>query len=77
MSFKNEKGFILEYITVYAHQQNRVAGWNIHIILDATWLMLVDSGLLTKYWPKAVHTAVYLQNLVPSKRNSNTVPTEL
>jgi len=38
--------------------------------------MLIDLGLSTQYWPKAIHTAVYLRNLVSSKQNLNVVPVE-
>jgi len=33
--FKNEQGFIIEFTTAHAHQQNGAAEWSMHTILDA------------------------------------------
>ena len=38
-------------------------------ILDTTYSMLIDLGLPTIYWSKAIQIVVYLQNLIPLKGN--------
>ena len=75
--FKNQQGFIIEFTTAYAHQQNGAAERSMCTILDTARLMLVDSGLSTKYWSEAVQTTVYLRNLVPSKHNPDMVSAEM
>jgi len=75
--FKNQQGFIIEFTTAYAYQQNGATERSMCTILDTARSMLVDSGLPTKYWPEVVQTAVYLRNLVPSKRNPDMVPAEM
>jgi len=75
--FKNQQGFIIEFTTAYAHQQNGAAERSMCTILDTARSMLVDSGLPTKYWPETVQTVVYLRNLVPSKRNPDMIPAEM
>ena len=39
---------------IYIHYQNRAAKCSMQIILNAAQSMLVNSGLLTRYWPKIV-----------------------
>ena len=39
--------------------------------------MLVDSGLPTCYWLETVWTAVYFQNLVSFRQNSDILPTKI
>ena len=50
---------------------------NIWTILDAAYFMLVNSRLLIHYWLKTVWTAIYLQNLIPSRQNPDIMPTEI
>ena len=45
--FKNQQGFIIEFTTAYAHQQNGAAERSMCTILDTARSMLVDSGLPT------------------------------
>jgi len=54
MEFKNKKGFILEFTTVYTHQQNRKVEYSIYTILDTVQSMPFDSELPMKYWLETV-----------------------
>jgi len=42
------------------HELNGVAERSMKIILNVVQTILVESGLLTKFWPEAVQTIVYL-----------------
>jgi len=77
MEFKNKKGFILEFTTVYTHQQNRKVEYSIYTILDTVQSMPFDSELPMKYWLETVWTVVYPRNLILSKWNSGIMLAEV
>ncbi|KAJ3552016.1 hypothetical protein NP233_g12967 [Leucocoprinus birnbaumii] len=74
--FRHQHGFTIDFTTAYAHQQNGAAERSMRIILDGARSMLVESGLPMKFWPEAVRMAVYVRNLIPSKRHPDVVPAE-
>ncbi|KAJ3563743.1 hypothetical protein NP233_g8744 [Leucocoprinus birnbaumii] len=69
-------GFTIDFTTAYVHQQNRAVERSMRIVLDGARSMLAELGLPTKFWPEAVRTAVYIRNLIPSKRHPDIVPAE-
>lgn len=65
--FCNKKGLILKYVTSYIHKENDIAEKGRQIIVTMKDLLLLDSKLPLDFWTKAMDTANYLQNRLPTK----------
>lgn len=65
--FCKEKGIQIRYATPYLHEENGIAerGWKTLVIMKDA--LLIDSGLPINFWAKAMTTANYLQNRLPTK----------
>jgi len=71
-----EEGIIREVSAPYSQQQNGISErWN-RTVLDPAWSMLKHAGMPNKLWAKAVSTAVYNKNQLPSQAlpNPNSTP---
>ncbi|XP_065074991.1 facilitated trehalose transporter Tret1-2 homolog [Ochlerotatus camptorhynchus] len=65
--FYLEEGITPQYTTAYSPQSNGVAERKNRLITEMATCMFFDSGLEKRYWGKAVLTATYLQNRLPSR----------
>jgi hypothetical protein len=63
---------ICRQLSVAYTQQNRVAEKANRTTVEKAKMMLIESGLNTKYWAEAVNTAVYLKNRSPTKALNET-----
>ena len=61
-----EHGIHLEPTAPHTSQANGIAERGIGITIADTRTLLIDSGLLQKYWAEAAAFSVYTQNLIPS-----------
>ena len=75
-TFLKSIGVIHQTSAPYTPQQNGVAERKNRTVIEMAKCMLLDSGIDKKYWAKAVNTAVYILNVLPSANQIKT-PFEL
>jgi len=75
--YAKEAGIVLDFTTLYAHQQNGKAKRSMRTLLNMARTMLADSGLPQKFWADAVNTAVYTRNFIPASRSPSIIPAML
>ena len=68
---------VFEFMTSYAHQQNRMVKRTLWTTLNGARTALAESGLPTKYWADAVQITTYVRNLIPLSQRPNSIPAEL
>ncbi|KAF5783821.1 putative RNA-directed DNA polymerase [Helianthus annuus] len=66
-SFCNSKGIIHQTTCAHTPEQNGVAERKNCILLEVTRALLIESNIPTSFWPKALATATYLLNRLPTK----------
>lgn len=75
--FCAEKGIVLRVTAPHTPQQNGVAERANRTIASKARAMLIQSGLGTKYWYRAVHHTVFLDNRTVSSSLSYKTPHEI
>lgn len=65
--FLRHKGIVSQRSCPYTHQQNGVAEQKNRHLLDVVWTLLLELSVPSKFWVKALSTAVYLINRLPSQ----------
>jgi hypothetical protein len=66
MEFYKAEGIQAQFTAGYSPQQNGVAERRNRHLIEMARCMLLDGGMEKCYWPEAVNTAAYLQNILPS-----------
>lgn len=74
--FYKAEGIQVQYTAGYSPQQNGVAERRNRHLIEMARCMLLDAGMEKCYWPEALNTAAYLQNVLPSSAVDKT-PHEL
>ena len=75
-AYLKKEGIKIQNTVAYSPQQNGVAERKNRSLIEMARCMITDANLENKYWGKAVNTANYLQNRLPSKPINKT-PFEL
>ncbi|KAJ1530146.1 hypothetical protein ONE63_005077 [Megalurothrips usitatus] len=73
--FRNE-GMLNQHSVARNPQQNGVSERANRTLLEKVRALLKGAGLHHKFWPLALHTAVFLKNISPTKAVKNMVPYE-
>ena len=68
-SWAADEGFVLEFSSPNAHQQNGVAERVIPMLRDGTMATLEGAQLSTEYWPFALHAQVWARNRTIRRKN--------
>ncbi|CAG9787134.1 unnamed protein product [Diatraea saccharalis] len=76
-AYLKSKGIKHQLSVPYTPQQNGVAERANRTVVEMARSMLADSGLNTKYWAEACHTAVYTKNHLPHSANGGAIPEKL
>ncbi|KAA3476823.1 Retrovirus-related Pol polyprotein from transposon TNT 1-94 [Gossypium australe] len=71
---RSDKKLAHQLITPYTSQQNRVSERQNKYILDMTRCMLHEQNLPKKLWAETAHTAIFLQNRLPTKAVKDQTP---
>lgn len=58
--FCKKQGITIRYAALYMHEENDIAKRNWHTIMMIKDFMLIDSGLLNRFWAEAIKTTNYL-----------------
>lgn len=66
MAFYKSEGIQAQFTAGYSPQQNGVAERRNRHLIEMARCMLLDAGMEKCYWPEAVNTAAYLQNVLPT-----------
>lgn len=74
--YLDKNGTKTQFAAPYSPQQNGVAERKNRYLVEMARTMLLDAGMGKTYWGEAVHTAIYLQNRLPSRTTGKT-PYEL
>lgn len=75
-SFLDRNGIKMQLTAPYSPQQNGVAERKNRYIMEMARTMLIDAKMAKEFWDEAVHTVIYLQNILPSSTIGKT-PYEL
>lgn len=65
--FLKNKGILSQHSCPHTPQQNGVAEWKNHHLLEVTRTLLLESSVLSRFWVEALSTAVYLINRLSSQ----------
>jgi hypothetical protein len=68
--FKNE-GIVTEVFTPYTVHQNGIVEKANHLVKEKIRLMLIETQLPLKLWPKVAKIAVYGLNMLPISVNKD------
>lgn len=71
-SYLHNEGIKIQYTAGYSPQQNGVAERKNRSLIEMAKCMLIDADMDKKYWGEAIHTANYLQNILPMKHKGKT-----
>ena len=66
-SYFESKGIHHEKTNAYTPQENSVAKWMNHTIIEMAWTFLQDASLPNTYWSFAVNYATYVINWTPTR----------
>ncbi|KXJ62464.1 hypothetical protein RP20_CCG008240 [Aedes albopictus] len=66
-AFYKREGISAQYTAGYSPQQNGIAERKNRSLIEMVRCMLFDAQLEQRYWAEALSTAVYLQNVLPTK----------
>lgn len=77
-AFREKKGILIKYVTLYMHEENRLAKQGWCTIVTRKDLMLINNGLPNGFWIKVIEIINYLQNKLPirSRTYSEMIPGE-
>ena len=69
--FCKKRGIAIKYAAPYVHKENNIAkrGWRTIVTMKDS--LLIDSGLPNYFWAKAMETANYLRNRLPTKTKAH------
>lgn len=69
--FCEKKGIAIKYTAPYVHKENGLAeqGWRTLVTMKDS--LLIDSGLPNNFWAKAMETANYLRNRLPTRSKNH------
>lgn len=69
-TFCEKRGISIKYAALYLHKENRLAEQRWRTIVTMKNSILINSGLLNRFWAKTIETTNYLQNRL-STRSKN------
>lgn len=62
-----QKGITIKYAASHMHEENRMAEQRWRTVVTMKDSLLVDNGLPLEFWAKAIDTANYIRNCLPTK----------
>ena len=76
-SFLSAEGINRQFTVLYTPQQNDVAEWANHTLIEMARTMMVHVGVNEYLWAEAVNTAAYIRNRRPIRQLENRTPYEV